>query len=71
MKTLMGGLRLGQEESALLPKNKDTTTNALLSPHTQTHTGVGGASRDSTGFVAMEEGLISSGVRNLSLPLHF
>ena len=25
MKTLMGGLRLGQEESALLPKNKDTT----------------------------------------------
>ena len=32
---------------------------------------VGGASRDSTGFVAMEEGLISSGVRNLSLPLQF
>ena len=31
----------------------------------------GGASRDSTGFVAMEEGLISSGVRNLSLPLQF
>ena len=25
MKTLMGGLRLGQEESALLPKKKDTT----------------------------------------------
>ena len=33
--------------------------------------GVGGASRDSTGFVAMEEGLISSGGRNLRLPLQF
>ena len=32
---------------------------------------VGGASRDSTGFVAMEEGLISSGGRNLRLPLQF
>ena len=32
---------------------------------------VGGASRDSTGFGAMEEGLISSGGRNLRLPLHF
>ena len=33
--------------------------------------GVGGASRDSTGMVAMEEGLISSGGRNLRLPLQF
>ena len=33
--------------------------------------GVGGASRDSTGMVAMEEGLISSGGRNLSRPLQF
>ena len=33
--------------------------------------GVGGASRASTGFVAMEEGLISSGGRNLRLPLQF
>ena len=33
--------------------------------------GVGGASRDSTGFVEMEEGLISSGGRNLRLPLQF
>ena len=33
--------------------------------------GFGGASRDSTGFVAMEEGLISSGGRNLRLPLQF
>ena len=33
--------------------------------------GVGGTSRDSTGFVAMEEGLISSGGRNLRLPLQF
>ena len=31
--------------------------------------GVGGASRDSTGFRAMEEVLISSGGRNLSVPL--
>ena len=31
---------------------------------------VGGASRDSTGFVAMEEGLISSGGRDLRLPFH-
>ena len=33
--------------------------------------GVGGASRDSTGFVAMEEGLISGGGRNLRLLLQF
>ena len=33
--------------------------------------GVGGASRDSTGMVAMEEGLISSGGRTLRLPLQF
>ena len=33
--------------------------------------GVGGASRDSAGFVAMEEGLISRGGRNLTLPLCF
>ena len=33
--------------------------------------GFGGASRDSTGFVAMEEGLISSGGRNLRLSLQF
>ena len=32
---------------------------------------IGEASRDSTGFVAMEEGLISSGGRNLRLPLQF
>ena len=37
----------------------------------ETRCGVGGASRDSTGFVAMEEGLISSGGRNLRLPLQF
>ena len=30
---------------------------------------LGGASRDSTGFGAMEEGLISSGVRKLMFPL--
>ena len=33
--------------------------------------GVGGASRDSAGFGAMEEGLISRGGRNLRLPLRF
>ena len=33
--------------------------------------GVGGASQDSAGFVAMEEGLISKGGRNLRLPLRF
>ena len=33
--------------------------------------GVGGASRDSAGVVAMEEGLISRGGRNLRLPLCF
>ena len=33
--------------------------------------GFGGASRNSTGFVAMEEGLVSSGGRNLRLPLQF
>ena len=33
--------------------------------------GFGEASRDSTAFVAMEEGLISSGGRNLRLPLRF
>ena len=33
--------------------------------------GVGGASRDSTGFGATEEGLISRGGRNLRLPLRF
>ena len=33
--------------------------------------GVGGASRDSTGFGAMEEGLISRGGRKLRLPLRF
>ena len=33
--------------------------------------GVGGASRDSAGFGAMEEGLISRGSRNLRLPLRF
>ena len=33
--------------------------------------GFGGASRDSTGFVAMVEGLISSGGRNLRLPLQY
>ena len=33
--------------------------------------GVGGASRDSAGFIAMEEGLISSGGRSLRLPLQF
>ena len=33
--------------------------------------GVGGASRDSAGFVTMEEGLISWGGRNLRLPLCF
>ena len=32
---------------------------------------LGGASRASTVFGVMEEGLISSGVRNLSLPLQF
>ena len=32
---------------------------------------VGGASRDSTGFSTMEEGLISRGGRNLRLPLRF
>ena len=32
---------------------------------------LGGASRDSTGFGATEEGLISRGGRNLRLPLHF
>ena len=37
----------------------------------QGYCGVGGASRDSAGFVAMEEGLISSGGRNLRLPLCF
>ena len=31
----------------------------------------GGASRDSNGFVAKEEGFISSGGRNLRLPLQF
>ena len=31
----------------------------------------GGTSRDSTGSGAMEEGLISSGGRNLRLPLQF
>ena len=30
---------------------------------------LGGASRDSTGFGAMEEGLISSGCRNIRVPL--
>ena len=33
--------------------------------------GVGGASRDSAGFGAMEEGLTSRGGRNLKLPLRF
>ena len=33
--------------------------------------GFGGASRDTTGFVAIKEGLISSGGRNLRLPLQF
>ena len=33
--------------------------------------GVGRASRDSAGFSAMEEGLISRGGRNLRLPLRF
>ena len=33
--------------------------------------GVGGASRDSAGFGAMEEGLISRAGRNLRLPLCF
>ena len=32
---------------------------------------LGGASRDSTGFGAMEEGLMSSGGRKLRVPLHF
>ena len=32
---------------------------------------VGVASQDSTGFAAMEEGLISKGGRHLRLPLHF
>ena len=32
---------------------------------------LGGASRASTVFGVMEEGLISSGVRNLRVPLHF
>ena len=32
---------------------------------------VGGASRDSTGFGALEEGLISCRGRNLRVPLHF
>ena len=30
-----------------------------------------GASRDSTGFGAMEEGIVLSGGRNLRVPLHF
>ena len=33
--------------------------------------GLGGPSRDSTGFGAIEEGLISSGGRNLRVRLHF
>ena len=33
--------------------------------------GVGGASQDSAGFGAMEEGLISRGGKNLRLPLRF
>ena len=33
--------------------------------------GVGGASQDSAGFGAMEEGLISGEGRNLRLPLRF
>ena len=37
----------------------------------QGYCGVGGASQDSTGFGAMEEGLISSGGRKLGLSLHF
>ena len=32
---------------------------------------LGEASRDSTGFAAMEEGLISRSGRNLRVPLHF
>ena len=32
---------------------------------------LGGASRYSTGFGAMEEGLMSSGGRKLRVPLHF
>ena len=37
----------------------------------QGYCGVGGASQDSTGLGAMEEGLISSGGRKLGLSLHF
>ena len=42
-----------------------------MSLRVEGYCGVGGASRDSAGFVAMEEGLISSGGRNLRLPLCF
>ena len=44
---------------------------AGLPQRSENRCGVGGISRDSTGFVAMEEGLISSGGRNLRLPLQF
>ena len=42
-----------------------------MSLRVEGYCGVGGASRDSAGFVAMEEGLISRGGRNLRLPLCF
>lgn len=36
MKTLMGGLRLGQKETDLLPENKGTTDTEMRERHTET-----------------------------------
>lgn len=37
--TLMGGLRLGQKETDLLPENKGTTDTEMRERHTETERG--------------------------------
>ena len=61
----------GRKPSFPSTSARDLRELPRVPPRGQRYCEVGGASRDSTGFGAMEEGLISSGGRSLRLPLHF
>ena len=61
----------GGKPSFPSPSSGDIRELPRVSLRVEGYCGFGGASRDSAGFGAMEEGLISRGGRNLRLPLCF
>ena len=61
----------GSKPSFPSPSSGDIRELPRVSLRVERYCGFGGASRDSAGFGAMEEGLISRGGRNLRLPLCF